>query len=127
MTAATYNITIEQGATWNLSVIYRAPNNTDGTPGAPIDVTGCVATMQIRTAAGAPDPAIITLTETSGITVGTTDGSFALMIDESDTLAFSTWTRAKYDFYITFPAGATRRLLVGTVTVIPTITDPTNV
>jgi len=123
MAAATYNISVEQGDTWTLSLVYRAPNNDDGSPGDPFDLTGCVAAMQIRTAVGATPP-LVSLTETSGITLGTTDGSISIIITEAQTNLITT-TRAKYDLHLTFPDGTTRRLLEGKVTITPSITEPT--
>ena len=123
MAAATYDITIEQGATWTLSMIYRGPNNTDGSPGTAIDVTGCTAALQVRASAGGT--VLLSCDETDGITVGNTNGHIDIVATEVKTMAL-TGKKGKYDLYITFPGGApTRKLLVGNVTIVPTITNPT--
>lgn len=122
MTAATYDITIDQGATYALSMIYRGPNIDADTPGDPFDVTGCTAAMQIRLAVGSP--VLISATENAGITVGTTDGRIDVILPEEQTILLTT-KRARYDLYITFPNGTVRRLLEGKVTIDLTITNPT--
>ena len=42
MTAGIYNATIDQGATWSVTVTYTDSN------GAPINLTGYTAAMQVR-------------------------------------------------------------------------------
>lgn len=125
MTAATYDLTIDQGATYTLGMVYRGPNvlvDDVVTQGDPIDITGCTARMQIRQSFGTP--AITTSTEADDITLGTTDGRIDLVLPEAKTILL-TMKKARYDFYLTFPDGTVRRLLEGKVTIDPTTTNPT--
>lgn len=125
MTAATFDLTIDQGATYTLGMVYRGPNVLVSdviVQGDPIDITGCTARMQIRQSFGTT--AIITSTDQDDITIGTTDGRIDLVLPEEKTILLTT-KRARYDFYITFPDGTVRRLLEGKVTVDLTITNPT--
>lgn len=95
----------------------------------PYDVTGCTARMDVRAKAGAPDPALISITNVLGasgqITVGTTDGSLGLWLKPDATLLL-TGRRAHYDVYITDTSGETIRVLEGNVTISRTTTRPTH-
>jgi hypothetical protein len=122
MAAAKYNIAIEQGATWTLSLVYRLPNVDINTPGAAIDVSGCVAAMQIRPTVGGTT--LVSLTETAGITVGDANGRIDVLITEAQTILL-TVKKAVYDLYITFLDGTTVRLLEGAVAIDLTVTQPT--
>ena len=66
MPAGDYDILIEQGATFELHIVYET-----GNPATPVDLTGWTARMQVRTNYKAPDPPLMSLTtENGGITVG---------------------------------------------------------
>lgn len=66
MTAGSYDITIEQGATFELHIIYET-----GSPAVPVNLTGWTARMQVRLKYTAPDPPLLSFTTANGaITVG---------------------------------------------------------
>lgn len=71
MAAGLYDITCEQGATFNLVLTWRNPDQS------PIDVTGYTAKMQVRTSKSA-ESAVLTLTDGDGITLGGVDGTITL-------------------------------------------------
>ena len=111
--AGKLNIQIEQGTYWNPIFNY-----TDSA-GAPIDLTGYSAKMQIRKAKPT-DPVLHELSTAAGtIVVG--NGFFQLIIDEATSSAF-TWTKGVYHLEIVDPAGRTQRLLEGSVELLKEIT-----
>ena len=123
MTAAKRNLYIEQGATFNLSFVWN--EGTSEAVGAPVDLTGCKARMQIRQKQGSPtivdastegtDPAIVLGGATGAVAVTLTDEATDLLTVKS----------GLYDLEIEFPDGTVYRLLEGGVTVSPNITqDP---
>ena len=123
MTAAKRNLYIEQGATFNLSFVWN--EGTSESIGAPVDLTGCEARMQVRQKQQSPvivdarsdgeSPAIILGGATGAVEV-------TLTADMTDLLNVKS---GLYDLEIQFPDGTVYRLLEGTVTVSPNITqDP---
>lgn len=141
MPAATRNLEIEQGTTYYLGFTWhRAGPEVDGvvTPGDPYDLTGCIARMQIRRKQG--NPALLTATsadpdtdeaiaEGAGrIVLGGVTGRVDITLTDEDTDLLSARS-ALYDLEIEWPIqpGELRprvdRLLQGTITVIPNITQ----
>lgn len=72
---ATYNITAYQGATFDLNLTY----SVDSTP---VDLTNYTAEMQVRESADASE-AILSVASGSGITLGGTAGTIAVLISAS--------------------------------------------
>ena len=115
MTAGAYDITIEQGATFELHIIYET-----GSPAVPVNLTGWTARMQVRLNYKAPDPPLLNLTtENGGITVGSAG--------QIDVVALATLTDpipskvCVYDLEIA--NGTTvRRIVQGSATVTPQVT-----
>ena len=116
MAAGSYDLYIEQGATFRKLLTWKA-----GTPSLPVDLTGCTARMQIRAAIDDATPLVDLTTENSGITLGDTLGTIELYISDTDTAAF-TFTTGIYDLEIILANDDVRRLLYGTVTVTPEVT-----
>ena len=123
MTAAKRNLYIEQGATFNLSFTWN--EGTSDAVGAPVDLTGCTARMQIRQK---QQSAVIVDARSDGespaILLGGATGTVevTLTADMTDLLSVKT---GLYDLEVEFPDGTVYRLLEGTVTVSPNITqDP---
>lgn len=136
MAAATYNITVEQGATYTLTA--RTGTLLVDANGVPIldangnqqiqtgtDYTGCHARAQIAykkdkvTAAGTTTyPALVTVTDTDlvgGITLDSTGHITIVFPDTSmDALVYPTGV---WDLKIYWPNGTESRVLEGTVTV----------
>ena len=80
MPSVKYDIVIEQGATFGLTLTYENPDET------PIDLTGMTARMQVRDASD--DSLIIELTTENGrITLGEATGKITLAITAADTAA----------------------------------------
>lgn len=114
--AVTYNTTIDQGADWYLNVTYNDP------AGDPIDITNYTASMQMRTSPLAAT-AVLTLDDTSGITITGATGLLELHATATDTAAITNG-RYSYDLEITSPASpvVVTRLIEGTIIVTPQTT-----
>lgn len=115
MTAAVYNITVEQGATFTLNLVYKDNNAT------PINLTGYTARMQIRRNYNAVTPLATFTTENGRITLGTTNGAVAVT-GEAALTASLTGRVAVYDLELIAPSGVVTRLIRGSVTIIPEVT-----
>lgn len=96
------NINIEDGVDFAMSVIYKIG-------GTPVDVTGYTATFTIKDEKD--HTVLLTITEITGIAVGTTDGKFGIPI--SDTQAVFGNRNMVYDFVVKSPSGIDTRLLRG--------------
>lgn len=118
MSAEKRNITIEKGAV--LVEIFELLDDA----GAPVDVSGYTARLQIRADFEDEDPAL-ELDQTGGITVGGEDGRFTVRATATETAALELET-GFYDLEI-LPAGEEAdaiRLAQGVVYVAPNVTRP---
>lgn len=79
MLAGLLDLSIEQGATFNLIMTYQDEN------GDPIDLTGMTARMQLRRQALSQLPLISLTTENGRITLGGVTGEIILNISATDT------------------------------------------
>lgn len=123
MPAAHFDLALEQGTTYSQQITWRQPNNPDGTPGAPMDLTGATAHMQIRTAnANSGGTVLQDLTNGNGLVLGGVNGTITINLTAGQTGALTT-ARAVYDLYVTLSNGTVNRLLEGSVTVDPTVTQ----
>lgn len=108
----TYNITCPQGATWD-----RTFTVTIG--GTALNLTGYTAAMQVRDSAGAAT-ALISLTNSSGITLGGTAGSVGVTIAATATAELSA---GSYSYDLELNSGSTiTRLLEGAFNVTGNVT-----
>lgn len=130
MPAATSNFTIEQGATYFRPMQYTIEvlgvNGLSQTPPVYVvqDITNCKIRMKGKGTVGgttyfvwtseAPSP-VITITDPA-------NGKFEIRVPAAATAALS-FTTGVYDLEIEFPDGFVRRLLKGTVTLDPEVTD----
>jgi hypothetical protein len=108
-TACRYNITIEEGVKFELSISYEDED------GDPVDLTGCTACMDIRETKDA-GAVIKTIDSDSGITLGGAAGTIDLEISAADTRDMS-FTKAYYDLEL-YPGGLlseTIRIMEGKV------------
>ena len=105
--AGKLNIVIEQGTTFNPVLTYKDENDS------PIDLTGYDARMHIRSKRTSTTT-IHELTVGSGITLGGVAGTISLLINDTDTAAFS-FTSAVYDLELISSGGVVTRLLEGSV------------
>lgn len=130
MTAATKNLTIEQGATFDSLAFQWCGSDGAGGVGNPYDLTGYTARMQVRTEYGG----VVLLdatTENGKIVLGKhpdtgvvdmTTGWIWVIISATDTDALDPDVKGKYDLEVESPTGVVRRLLQGAVKVNPNIT-----
>ena len=113
MTAGTYNMTIEQGATWNTTLTLY----TDEARTTPDDVSGYTAKMHIRPTKDSP-VLIKGISSGDGITI--TTNVISLLISAEDTASFN-FSKAYYDLELT-NGTSTTRLIEGTVTLSAEVT-----
>ncbi len=116
MPAAQYDITIEQGATFLLDLLWKDSNGT------PVDLTGYAARMQVRRKYDAPDPALLSFTDANGaITLGGAAGTIAIkgLATLTDVVPAK---QGVYDLELVAPNGDVTRLVAGIVIVTPEVT-----
>lgn len=108
----TYNITAYQGATFNFVATW--------TIGAtPVDLEGYTARMQVRRTVDATT-AILSLTSSSGITLGGEAGTIAIEVSAED---MEDVTGGSYVYDLELDSGEeVTRLLQGTFTIQPEVT-----
>lgn len=114
MSAGTYHIKIEQGATFGLTLTYTDSNDSA------IDLTGFVARMQLRRNINDSTALLEATTENGGITLGDTSGTVAISISASDTANLAA-VEGVYDLELV-SNGVVTRLLEGTFVVSPEVT-----
>jgi len=115
-----YNLCINQGATFSLVFTWSTINNTAvGAAQTPVDLTGYTATLQIK---NYPLSATILYDASPNITLGGQAGTISLSIPETVTEGF-TWWQGVYDLLMTSPGGIATRLLQGNVSVSPGVSE----
>jgi tRNA threonylcarbamoyladenosine modification (KEOPS) complex Pcc1 subunit len=115
MAAGIYNVEIDQGCTWSVSITWN------DALGAPINLTGYTAAMQIRESVSSPAVAL-SLTESSGITLGGSAGTIVITISATQTNALGANFSGVYDLELTGGTIVTR-LIQGKVTVSAGVTQ----
>lgn len=121
MSATIVDLTIEQGATYNLGFTWSQDDN--GQPGEPMDLTGSVIRMQIRRTQQSPVLVEALSTGPSPmITHGGTTGHIQVKIPPEATNLLTSKT-ARYDLEVVLPGTDVYRVIEGTVTVSPNITQ----
>ena len=108
MPAGSYDILIEQGATFIRDIVWK------DSMGVPVDVTGYTARMQLRAQKSSTEILLSLTTENGCITMGSTDGKVHLEIPAETTATYSA-RRAVYDLEMIDPEGIVTRLLEGGV------------
>jgi hypothetical protein len=89
---------------------------------APVNLAGYTALMQIRPQLSSPDTDIILeLDESSGITLGGSEGSVLIEIDAATTATLN-FASAVYDLELVSPTGVVTRLMEGKVTLRKEVT-----
>jgi len=109
-----YNVTIDQGSDWYLTVTYKNPNGT------PINLTGYTAALQLRSLPESPT-AVLSLSTGSGITITGATGVVDIHATATQTRAIDEGTYY-YDLEITSPATIVTRLVQGQAVVTPEVT-----
>jgi hypothetical protein len=113
MLAGELNLTIEQGATFLLTLIYQ-----DDT-GAPANLSGYTGRMQLRASKTAANPALELTTENGRISINGNAGQINLTISATDTAALS--GSGVYDLELV-NGEIVERLVEGTYTVSAEVT-----
>jgi len=122
VTAATWNLTIEQGATFYMPVqLSTGGAVADG--GTPVDLTGCEVRMMIRKRLADAIPVLsLTTVGPAGITItSAVNGQFVVQIEEAVTAAL-TMASGVYDLEVETAGGFVRRYLQGKVKVSKEVT-----
>lgn len=115
MPAATYDLYIEQGATFVKQITWKDSSGT------PVDLSGYTARMQFRSSVNS-DTILFSATTTNGkITLGGAAGTIDIEIDATDTTAFA-FVSAVYDLELESASGFVTRLLEGGVEVSKEVT-----
>lgn len=114
MPAGYYNITAEQGATFNRVLTWRDASN------ALINLTGYTARMQVRADYSSTSTILSLTTENSRITLGGAAGTITLLVAASDMAALSSGSFV-YDLELINGATVTR-LVQGTFVVNAEVT-----
>jgi hypothetical protein len=121
MAAASYDITIEQGAT------LRVSSTLKGSDGNPLDLTGWTGRAQIRESFSGEKIADFTIS----FNADRTDGVFVLSLTDAETAAISVpanttsrrvITKYPYDVELVKPDGTVLRVLQGLAKISPEIT-----
>ena len=110
-----YTLEIQQGATLSLVATWN-----DST-GAAVNLTGYTARLQVRTSYAATST-ILSLTSSSGITLGGAAGTITITVSATDTAALTAPWIGVYDLELVSGSGVVTRLLEGTATVSPEVT-----
>lgn len=126
MAALPKNLAIEQGATFRLAFTYCHAGVDDSTPGAPYNLTGCTARLQVRAKLGDEETILEASTGVAGgITLGGALGTVEIVFTDEKTEALGPLIKAVtgvYDLKLIWPSGEETRLLKGTVSVDPAVT-----
>jgi len=114
MAAGQHDITIEQGATFQLNLVWTYD-------GDPIDLTGYTARMQVRRTHKSDSALLSFTTENGAITLGGVAGTIA--IQGAATLTDDVPAKpCVYDLEMVSAGGIVTRLIEGAATVTPEVT-----
>lgn len=116
MVAAVHDITIEQGATFQLSLIWKASTGT------PINLTGYTARMQVRRKYNSDLPLLSFTTENGAITLGGVAGTINVSGLATLTDDLPAPAPGVYDLEMIGPTGLVTRLVQGGVYISPEVT-----
>lgn len=137
MSALQVDWEIEQGATFVYAFQWLTPGVDANTPGPPHNLTGYVARMQMRKKQG--QPILVDASSTNGkiilgenldgtVTGDLTSGWIKVVLSDDDT-DLLTSSKVRFDLEVESGTGTVYRLIKGTATVDPNITqeidDPT--
>lgn len=113
MSAGALNITIEQGATWELLLTWTIDD-------APVSLAGYSARMQARPNHKAT-ALLLDLTEGAGITLGGEAGTITLALSDEETAALPAGNYV-YDLELVSPDEDVTRLVEGSLKISPEVT-----
>jgi hypothetical protein len=115
MSAAIYNATIDQGATFSLQVVYKDEN------GVAINLTGYTAALQVRQNYYDTTAVVSLSSPSNGITITGATGTINITMTAVQTGALDEGFYV-YDLEITSSGGIVTRLIQGQFTVSPEVT-----
>lgn len=110
-----YDLEIKQGATLSLTATWKDSN------GAAVNLTGYTARMQVR-ATYDSSATILSLTSSSGITLGGVAGTIAISASAMVTAALTAPWSGVWDLELVSGSGEVTRLLEGAASVSPEVT-----
>jgi hypothetical protein len=113
--AAKYDIIIDKGSTWQRTLTIK---DSDGIP---VDLTDYYAELDIRITEFSEETAIQLDSNSSSIVLGGTSGTISLIIEPTDTSAF-TIPAGKHDLKLVSPLGISEFILYGNVRINQTVT-----
>ena len=114
MAATTYDILIEQGATYSQVVTYKES-------GVAVNLTGYTARMQVRSTLESASTVVELTTANGRIALGGAAGTITLTISATDSAAL-TAGRGVYDLELISGSGIVTRLLQGVATISRNVT-----
>jgi len=114
MAATTYDILIEQGATFSQVITYK--DN-----GVAVNLTGYTARMQVRSTLESATTVVELTTANGRIALGGAAGTITLTISATDTAGL-TAGRGVYDLELVSGSGIVTRLLQGVATISRNVT-----
>lgn len=114
MAATTYDLLIEQGATFSQVITYKEA-------GVAINLTGYTARMQVRSTLESASPIIELTTGNYGIILGGAAGTISIGMSATATAAL-TAGRGVYDLELVSGSGIVTRLLQGVCTISRNVT-----
>jgi hypothetical protein len=114
MAATTYDLLIEQGATFSQVITYKEA-------GVAVNLTGYTARMQVRASLESASALVELTTANSRIALGGTAGTITLSIAAADTAALTSG-RGVYDLELVSGSGIVTRLLQGVATISRNVT-----
>lgn len=112
MPAAPHPLVIDLTEPFTLRLNWRNPNNSNGTPGAPINLAGATARLVIT---GGQRRALLTLDSPTDVVLGGSPYNIVASAPVGRITA-SPGDRATWDLHITMADGTPRHLLTGSVT-----------
>ena len=115
MAAGTYDIFIEQGATFVKGILWKDSTNV------PVNLTGYTARMQFRPSVNSNTVYFSCTTENGRITLGGALGTINISINADDTAEFE-FISAVYDLELESASGFVTRFLEGGVEVSKEVT-----
>jgi len=113
MTTDVYDMTIDQGATYTLTVTWKIAT-------VAVDITGYTARLQARHST-ASTSTFISLTDSAGLTLGGVNGTILVTLTATETAAI-TEKFGVYDLELESAGGVVTRLLRGAVTISQEVT-----
>ncbi len=128
MSAGLYDITIEQGADWRMTMTWK------DAAGVPINLAGYTGRMQVRESWGSRAKIFDLTTENDGIVLDALNGTITLHLPAATSAAVpinpakTAWIDGKqaqqlvFDLEMVAPDGAVTRLIQGAALFIPEVT-----